>query len=149
MSHRNAVTGLGLAKAMLCRQPKQAMARLSPRHLLIMLLVVFLTAGFSLSAVQASTMTIRMANAMAMHADPGMGKMAETPMKGDCNACSKETDDKGKPMQCPAVCVAPVLAVLPQDFGVTSMPTAQQPLALPAPFLHGRSSVPDPYPPRF
>ena len=113
-----------------------------------MLLAVFLTAGFSLSAVQASTMPIRMANAMAMHADTGMAKMAETSMKGDCNACPKETGDKGSPMQCPVVCVAPALAVLPQDFGVTSAPSAQQPSALPAPFLHGRSSVPDPYPPR-
>lgn len=124
------------------------MARLSPKHLLVMLLAVFLTAGFSLSAVQATTMPIRMATAMVTHPDPGMGKMAETPMKGDCNACPKESGKQGSPMQCPAVCLAPVLAVLPQDFGVTPVASAQQPSALPAPFLHGRSSVPDPYPPR-
>ncbi|RWA69968.1 MAG: hypothetical protein EOQ28_22260 [Mesorhizobium sp.] len=124
------------------------MARLSPKHLLVMLFAVFLTAGFSLSAVQASTMSVRMTGAMAMPADTGMGKMAESDMKGDCNACLKDKGDKGSPMQCPPVCIAPALAVLPQDFGVTPVALVQQPSALPTPFLHGRSSLPDPYPPR-
>ncbi|MDX8464781.1 hypothetical protein RFM26_03675 [Mesorhizobium sp. VK23B] len=124
------------------------MARLSPKHLIVMLLAVFLTAGFSLSAAQASVMPVRMAGAMTMPADMGMGKMAETPMKGDCSACLKDTGAKGSPVQCPAVCVAPALAVLPQAFGVVPVPSVQQPSALPTPFLHGRSSMPDPYPPR-
>ncbi|WP_258589445.1 hypothetical protein [Mesorhizobium sp. AR02] len=148
MSHHRPITGLGLAKAMLCRQPERAMARLSPKHLLVMLLAVFLAAGFSLSTAQASIMSVRMAGAMMMPADTGMGKMAETPMKGDCNACLKDTGDKGGPMQCPPICIAPALAVLPQDFRVTPAPSVQQPSALAAPFLHGRSSLPDPYPPR-
>lgn len=124
------------------------MGRLSPKHLLVMLLAVVLTAGFSLSAAQASIMSVRMAGAMTMPADMGMDKMAEIPMKGDCNACLKDTGSKGSPMQCPAVCVAPALAVLPQDFGVTPVPSVQQPSALPAPFLRGRSSPPEPFPPR-
>ncbi len=124
------------------------MARLSPKHLLVMLLAIFLTAGFSLSAAQASIMSVRMADTMAMPADSGMAKMAETAMKGDCNACLKDTGDKGSSMQCSPVCIAPALAVLPQDFGATRAPSMQQPLAMPVPFLHGRSSLPDPYPPR-
>lgn len=113
-----------------------------------MMLAVFLTAGFSLSAAQASIMSVRMADAMVMPADTGMGKMADTAMKGDCSACLKDRGDKGSPMQCSPVCVAPALAVLPQDFGVTPVPLLQQPSPLPAPFPHGRSSLPDPYPPR-
>ena len=148
MSHCGAITGLGLAKAMLCRQPEWAMARLSPKHLMVMLLAVFLTAGFSLSAAQASIMSVRMAGAMGMPADTDMGKMAGTPMKGDCNACLKDTADKGGPMQCPLVCIAPALALLPQDLGLVPVPSVQQPSALPAPLLYGRSSLPDPYPPR-
>lgn len=113
-----------------------------------MLLTVFLTAGFSLSVAQASAMSVRMSGAAAMPADPGMGEMAATPMKGDCNACLKDNGDKGRTMQCPAVCIAPALAVLPQDVAVARAPSVQQPSALPAPFLRGRSSLPDPYPPR-
>ncbi len=124
------------------------MARLSPKHLLVMLLAVFLTAGFSLSVAQASAMSVRMSGAAAMPADTGMGEMAATPMKGDCSACLKDTGNKSRPMQCSTVCIAPALAVLPQDFGVTPVASAQQPSALPAPFLRGRSSLPDPYPPR-
>lgn len=124
------------------------MARLFPKHLLVTLLAVFLTVGFSLSAAQASIMSVRMAGAMMMTADTGMGKMGETPMKGDCNACPKDTSNKAGPTQCPQICIAPALAVLPQDFRVTSVPSMEQPSALPAPFLHGRSSLPDPYPPR-
>lgn len=66
------------------------MARLSPKHLLVMLLAVVLTAGFSLSGAQASIMSVRMAGAMTMPAGMGMDKMAEIPMKGDCNACLKD-----------------------------------------------------------
>lgn len=113
-----------------------------------MLLAVFLTTGFSLSAAQASVMSVRMTGVMVMPADTGMGKMAESDMKGDCNACLKDAGDKGGPMQCPTVCIAPALAVLPQDFGIVPVPSVQQPSTLPAPLMHGRSSLPDPYPPR-
>ena len=124
------------------------MARLSPKHLLVMLLAVFLTAGFSLSAAQASIMPVRMAGAMAMPADTGMGKMDGSAMKGGCKACLKDADGKGSPMQCPPLCIAPALAVLPQGIAVTPIPFVQQPSTSPVAFLHGRSSLPDPYPPR-
>ncbi|WP_214471777.1 hypothetical protein [Mesorhizobium sp. dw_380] len=128
------------------------MARLSPNHLLVMLLAVFLTAGFSLSVAQANIMSAKMAMAsddgMAMSSDAGMAKMAGSNMTGDCNACLKHIGDKSNPMHCPPNCVAPVLAVLPQGLAEAVLPQLQQASALPAPFLRGRSSLPDPYPPR-
>ncbi|CAN7418686.1 hypothetical protein [Mesorhizobium sp. LjRoot246] len=127
------------------------MARWSPKHILVMLLAVFLTAGFSLSAAQPSIMSAKMmttGSSMTMPADTGMAKMADTAMNGDCNACLKGAGDTNKPMHCPPTCIAPVLAVLPQDFAVTAVPPVQQPSALPMPFLHGRSSLPDPFPPK-
>lgn len=129
------------------------MARLSPKHLFVMLLAVFLTAGFSLSAAQASVMSAKMAmtadDGMAMSTDTGMGKMAaDATMDGDCKACLKDAGGSDNPMHCPPTCIAPVLAVLPQDLTVTAVPRPQQPPALPTPFLSGRSSLPDPYPPR-
>lgn len=129
------------------------MAGLSPKHLLVILLAGFLTAGFSLSASQASVMSAKMTmtadDGMAMSSDTGMGKMAaDASMNCDCKACLKDTGGNGGPMHCPPSCIAPVLAVLPQDFAMTVAPRIQQPSALPSPFLHGRSSLPDPYPPR-
>lgn len=128
------------------------MAGLSPKHLFVMLLAVFLTAGFSLSAAQASVMSAKMTMAaddgMAMSSDTGMGKMADATMNGDCKACLKDTGGSDNPMHCPPSCIAPVLAVLPQDLAVTVVPPVSQPSALPTPFPRGRSSLPDPYPPR-
>ncbi|KUM24938.1 hypothetical protein AU467_28285 [Mesorhizobium loti] len=126
------------------------MARLSPKHLLVMLLAVFLTAGFSLSAAQAGVMSARMAgeSAMAMPAADGMGKMAGAAMGEDCKACLKDLGGKNGPMHCPPDCIAPVLAVLPQDLAMTIVPRMQQPSPPLAPLLRGRSLLPDPSPPR-
>ncbi|MCP9232571.1 hypothetical protein NMG46_20275 [Mesorhizobium sp. LMG 17147] len=124
------------------------MARLSPKHLLVMLIAVFLTAGFSLSATQASVMSAKMANAMAMPTGATTGTLAGASMNGDCKACLKEIGDSGNPMHCPPTCIAPVLAVLPQDLAVTAVLHVQQPSTQAAPLLQGRSSLPDPYPPR-
>ncbi|KUM28236.1 hypothetical protein AU467_34945 [Mesorhizobium loti] len=126
------------------------MARLSPKHLLVMLLAVFLTAGFSLSAVQASVMSARMAgeSAMAMPAAGDMGKMAGGAMGEDCKACLKDSGGNDGAMHCPPDCIAPVLAVLPQDLAMTIVPRMQRPSALATPLLHGRSLLPDPSPPR-
>ncbi|WP_246093881.1 MULTISPECIES: hypothetical protein [Mesorhizobium] len=152
MSQQLAITGLGLAKAALCGQPKGMVARLSPKHLLVMLLAVFLTAGFSLPAAQASamsaTMTMTADDGMAMPDIAGMGKMADVGMKGDCKACLKDFGDNGNPIHCSPTCIAPVLAVLPQGLAMTTAPRLRQPSALPTPFRYGRSSLPDPYPPR-
>lgn len=128
------------------------MARWSPKHVLVMLLAVFLTAGLSLSAAQASVMSARMTmmtgSGMTMPTDVGMAKKSDTATNGDCKACLKGAGDNGNPVYCPTVCVAPVLAVLPQGLTMTMVLRAQQPSAHPAPYLHGRSSAPDPFPPR-
>ncbi|MER9894456.1 hypothetical protein NKJ40_20650 [Mesorhizobium sp. M0119] len=128
------------------------MARLSPKRLLVMLLAVLVTAGFSLSAAQAAVMSARMAidSRMIMATDTGttdMAKMADA-KGGDCSACLKSSADNDKPMQCAPTCVAPVLAVLPQALPVTGWLRAELPPARPAAFLHGRSLLPEPFPPR-
>lgn len=130
------------------------LARLSPKHMLVTLLAVFLTVGLSLSGAQASimsaTMTAGMAagDGMTMPAGPGMGKMADAAMKGDCKGCLKGAGGDGKGIYCPPTCIAPALALLPQKLEMTTTPLPSQISPLPAPFLHGRSSLPDPYPPR-
>ena len=124
------------------------MARLSPKHLIVMLLAVLLTAGFSLSAAQTAVMPALMTGAMAMSADAGMGKMTEGAMTGDCKACLKDMGGKSGSKQCPPVCIAPVLAVLPQDLALTMVSLIEQPSALPDPFLRGQGFLPDPLPPR-
>jgi len=83
---------------------------------------------------------------MTMPSD--LGKMADAIMDGDCKACIKDAGDNGNPMHCPPSCIAPVLAVLPQDFTLTAVSPVRQSSRLPAPLLRGRSSLPDPYPPR-
>ncbi|MER8410280.1 MULTISPECIES: hypothetical protein [unclassified Mesorhizobium] len=115
-----------------------------------MLLAVFLTAGFSLSAAQASVMSAKMmmTTGSGMPAGTGMARMADTAMNGDCSACLKGAADSGKSMHCPPTCVAPVLAVLPLEFAAMTLTRASLPSALPTPFLHGRSSLPDPFPPK-
>lgn len=125
-------------------------ASLSSQHLLVMLLAVFLTVGFSLSAARASIMSTMMKvdGAMTMQANAGMGKIADTAMGGDCKACLKDVGGNGGPIHCPPTCIAPVLGVLPQGLPVMVTSRIEQPLALPTPFLRGRSFLPDPFPPR-
>jgi hypothetical protein len=128
------------------------MAGLAPKHLFVMLLAFVLTAGFSLSAAQANVMSAKMtmtaADGMAMPSNTSMAKMADAAMNGDCKACLKDAGGSDNPMHCPPNCIAPALAVLPQNFAMTVAPRMQQPSALRAQFLRGRSSLPDPYPPR-
>ncbi|RTM10926.1 MAG: hypothetical protein EKK31_01600 [Hyphomicrobiales bacterium] len=125
-------------------------ATLSPKHLFVLLLTVFLTAGFSLSAATASIMpTMAKVNrAMFMPADVGMGKMMAGAMSGDCKACLKGVGSSDSPIHCPPTCITPVLAVLPQDLTVAMVSRTEEPLALRAPFLRGRTFLPDPLPPR-
>ena len=125
-------------------------ACLSSKHLLVMLLAVFLTVGFSLSAAQAGSMStvMKVDSAMTMQANAGTGKIADTAMGGDCKACLKDVGGNGGPIQCPPTCIAPVLAVLPQGLAMNLVSRIEHPLALPTPFLRGRSLLPDPIPPR-
>ncbi|CCV08370.1 exported hypothetical protein [Mesorhizobium metallidurans STM 2683] len=128
------------------------MARWSPKHVLVLLLAVFLTTGFSLSAAQANVMSARMTMAadkgMTMPANTSRAKMADATMNGDCKACLKDAAGSDNPVRCPPSCIAPVVAVLPQGLAVTTAPGLRQPSALRAPFPRGRSFLPDPYPPR-
>lgn len=129
------------------------MARLSPRQVFALLLAVFVAVGATVSAVQASTMAVNMAMApeagMTMTSKtgmtmPGMGAAGDS----DCKACLKDTGDTGNPMHCPPTCIAPVLAVLPLEFVALTVVRAPLPSAPPTPFLHGLSSLPDPFPPK-
>lgn len=112
--------------------------RWSIRHVFALLLAAFVAAGLSLSSVQASDMTVN----MTMASDMGMSA------GGDCAGCPGEGADDGKMTGCPQVCIAPVLAIVPQ--GLTAVVIVPTPHLTPMPsaYLHGRSAVPDPYPPR-
>lgn len=127
-------------------------ARLSLKRLFLALLAVFLTAEFSMSAAQANvisaTMKMTADDDKAMPANAGMGKMVYFGMKGDRKACLKGTGDNSNPTHCPPTCIAPALAVVPEGLIMMTDPCLQQPSALPVPFLRGRSSLPDPFPPR-
>jgi hypothetical protein len=115
------------------------MKRWLARQLIALLLTVFVTVGVSLSTVQASDMTVK----MAMVSDMG------APGHGDCQGCPSGGNNDGmKAMPCATICVAPVLAVLPQ---VTAMALVQKPgslMAVRVALLDGRASPPDPPPPR-
>lgn len=125
------------------------MARLSPRHVFALLLAVFVTVGISLSAVQASNMSVTMIMASETGSSDAVTSMSVmgAVTDSDCKACFKSTGDNESPMHCPPTCVAPVLAVLPLAFASTTI-RAPEPSALPVPFLHGRNSSPDPFPPK-
>lgn len=94
--------------------------------------------GMSLSAVQASEMTVKMAAATDM----------STHGNSDCSSgCGDDGSDGGKAMICTAVCVAPVVAVLSPTLSVTFGNAAILQFG-PDPLLPDWASSPDPYPPR-
>jgi hypothetical protein len=110
----------------------------SARQLIAIFLAVFVTMGMSLSAVQATDMTAK----MAMASDMG------GPGNDGCQGCPAGGDDSGmKAMTCTPICVAPVMAVLPYAEPVMLV---HKPVSFIAqyPLLRGRTSPPDPYPPR-
>jgi len=82
------------------------------------------------------------------HAEARQCRYGHAAMKGDCKACLKDAGGSDNPMHCPPSCIAPVLAVLPQGLNMTAAPRLKQPSVLSTPFLQGRSSLPDPCPPR-
>lgn len=126
------------------------MARLSPRHVFSLLLAVFVTVGISLSAVQASNMSVTMTMASetgVSHAITSKSVMGAA-TDSDCKACFKSMGDNESPMHCPPTCVAPVFAVLPLAFAAATTIRPPQPSALPVLSLHGRDSSPDPFPPK-
>ena len=77
-----------------------------------------------------------------------MSMTTDMGLSSDCAACPVGSDDRGNPMYCPPVCIASVVAVLPQDLAVTTNVQKPQPFLSPLALLHGRNSLPDPSPPR-
>ncbi len=124
----------------------------SPKHVLVMLLAVFLAVGLSFATAQASIMSASMmmttGSGMTVLAEPGTAKIADTAMNGVCKACLKGAGDGSTVIHCPPSCIAPALAVLPQGLAMATVLRLRQPSALVTPFLRGRNLSPDPFPPR-
>jgi hypothetical protein len=131
------VAGLNflLAKAIFLGQPIQ-MA--SWRPFLAILLAVFVTAGLSLSAAHASNMSAKM-DMMS-----GMGTASDS----ECPACPGGAGGSDKPMICTPACVAAAFALVPHDMPVLAAILVPRLPWAPELLLHGRDSLPDPYPPR-
>ncbi|KSV92956.1 hypothetical protein [Sinorhizobium sp. GL28] len=102
-----------------------------------MFLAVFVTVGMSLSAVQATDMSVKMAMTTDITGSTHDG----------CPGCPNGGGHGMKAMMCSVVCAVPVVAVLPQG---TSMPAAQHPIFFTVrdSLQHGTRAPPDPYPPR-
>jgi hypothetical protein len=113
------------------------MHRLS-KQLIVLLLAVFVTAGMSLSVVQASNMNIKM-----MDMASSMGKSGG----GSCNDCGGLGDSSGMAACAASGCVAPLMAHSPsvEAFDMASVAIYHLPLDV---ALLGVGSSPDPYPPR-
>jgi hypothetical protein len=112
------------------------MKRWSARQLFAIFFAVLVTAGMSLSVVQASQMTSKMA----------MGSGVSLSGEDGCQDCP--SGGNGVPAKsCTATCVTPILSVLPEAAPVMLAP---EPISFAAryPLLRGRTSSPDPYPPR-
>ena len=115
-----------------------AMRRWSVRQVLVLFLAIFVTAGMGLSSVQANqmAMTMAMTSEMDMAGHDG------------CPGCPSGDGESGtKAMTCAAICVAPLLAILPHAEPIAFMATnAYEPIVMPV--LHGQAWPSDPYPPR-
>ena len=113
------------------------MHRLS-KQLIVLLLAVFVTAGMSLSVVQASNMSIKM-----MDMASSMGKSGG----GNCNDCGGPGNSSGMTACAAPGCVAPLMAHSPsvEAFDMASAAIYHLP---PDVALLGMGSNPDPYPPR-
>ena len=114
------------------------MKRWSARKLVALFLAVFVTVGVSLSAVQATDMSVKMAMTTDMSSSTHDG----------CPGCPNGGNGHGmKAMMCSVVCAVPVVAVLPEG---ASTPAVEQPIFFTArgSLLHGTRAPPDPYPPR-
>jgi hypothetical protein len=114
------------------------MERWSTRRFVALFLAVFVAAGMSLSAAQATGTSMKMAMVSDMTGS----------MHDGCPGCPNGGGDDGmKAMACSVVCATPVLAVLPEG---VSVPLVQRPVPFTVrdSFLHGTRTPPDPYPPR-
>jgi hypothetical protein len=90
-----------------------------------------------LSLVQAGDMALK----MTMSSD--MGAMADS----GCQGCPSNGDGDGKPTPCLPLCIPASAALLPDGF-VPAVAPRSRASAERYPLLTGRTSLPDPYPPR-
>jgi hypothetical protein len=111
----------------------------SARQMLTLFLAVFVTLGVSGAVAHANSMAANMATASSMD----MGGSGHD----GCSACPKGGDHGSNATTCSPICVAPVLAMLPQ--GSTPLPIqAASAFTILQLSFFGRTSPPEPYPPR-
>ena len=110
----------------------------SIRKLTALVLAVFVAAAMGLSAAQASGTTTKMATMIQM----------DMSHHGGCQGNSDNASGGGlKATACCAVCTTLAIAPLPEATHLT-ISGAPVSFASQEPLLHGRTSPPDPYPPR-
>jgi hypothetical protein len=115
------------------------MAHWSIRRLLVWFLTVLVTAGLSLSVIQAAAM-------MPVSAPTAMASMdMNSASDHGCKLCNGKTD-AGKAMTCSAVCAGPIGA----NQWATAIVLVSKPVILMAldNLPTGKPPAPDPYPPR-
>ena len=108
------------------------------KQLIVLLLAVFVTAGMSLTIVQASNMSIKM-----MDMASSMGKSGG----GSCNDCGGPGDTSGMAACAASGCVAPLAVHTPSVAVLDMASVAIHNLHVDVALL-GQGSSPDPYPPR-
>jgi hypothetical protein len=114
------------------------MSRLSARQILNLILTVLVTAGLSVSVAWAVEAPTKAPVAMGMD----MGLAAHK----HCHGCPAG-DDGTKMIACGTMCSSPILAVAPQIAMKSQVPVRAL-FALPSQPLHGRTPLPEPYPPK-
>jgi hypothetical protein len=116
------------------------MAHWSIRQLLVWMLAVLVTAGLSLSVIQAATVMPESAQ-MTMMAGMDMNSSGDH----GCKLCNGKTD-AGKAMTCSAGCAIPIGA----NQWATAIALMSRPVVLMAldNLPTGKPPAPDPYPPR-
>ena len=116
-----------------------AMKSWSVRQIVALLLGVFVTLGMSLSAVEASDMTVKMTMTTEM------GSAAHD----DCKLCPGGDRATPKAAVCKIVCTTPVFSMLPLQLASLAIAMVAADVSLPGHMaLPGKTSAPDPYPPR-
>jgi|GEM_PF-801668 len=119
------------------------MQRWSVRQLFGLMLAVFLAAGMSLSVAPAGGSRATTAMAAMMSMSPEMGASSH----GDCDGCPMKGDDGAKAMVCGTMCASPIMAMAP-PVAPLKLVEMRGSFAAPESRLCGRTSPPDPYPPR-
>ena len=108
------------------------------RRIFVLLLAVVVTAGIGLSAVQASTMSMKMMDTASGMTMSGPGK---------CQDCGKSSDSKGMAACVAPACPSPMAAHAP-SFMALDLHFVPIHHRFQNRTLLGRDTVPDPYPPR-